>query len=262
MSTQFKLPVSDYLPDAPRPKAEPKPELRLVEQSKPAPLKYPHSDGKPMAATNRHALAMMLIYWNLRQLYPDTFIGIDSFWYPIHGNFKCFVAPDVYVVFGVPYEPLDSYAQAEHGNIPPQIVFEVLSESNDAQEMSKKLDFYQQHGVQEYYIYDPIDQTMQGYVRNETGELLVEIAPQTLQHWQSPLLQMIFRQENGQWNFYFPDGRPFRQPPEIADGEAMALRQAAVERQQRETAETLALNLDRKALILAHFARLEALARS
>jgi hypothetical protein len=34
------------------------------------------------------------------------------------------------------------------------------------------------------------------------------------------------------------------------------------ERQQRETAETLALNLDRKALILAHFARLEALARN
>ncbi|MDM8522715.1 Uma2 family endonuclease [Desulfococcaceae bacterium HSG8] len=34
-------------------------------------------------------------------------------------------------------------------------MFEILSPGNRPGEMKKKLEFYEQHGAEEYYIYDP-----------------------------------------------------------------------------------------------------------
>ena len=45
--------------------------------------------------------------------------------------------------------------QWEEDGIAPQVVFEVLSPGNRAGEMERKLQFYERHGVDEYYIYDP-----------------------------------------------------------------------------------------------------------
>ena len=274
MSTQFKLPVSDYLPDAPRPKAEPKPELRLVTNTAtventtaivesaltvvedsaatidPAArttFEYTEADGKPMAASTDHAATMILLYSNLQEMFPDNFVGIDLFWYP-RPNESISFAPDVFVVFGVPATNLKSYVQAEHGNIPPHVIFEVLSASNDAEEMRSKFQNYQKYGVKEYYVYDPVAQSMQGYVRNETGNLLLEIPAVAMQNWQSPLLKMFMRLEGGEWKFYYPDGKPFRRYRELSADEkkqteraeaaeaakAAALQQAAIERRQRE----------------------------
>jgi Uma2 family endonuclease len=50
-----------------------------------------------------------------------------------------------------------SYKQWEEENIAPQVVFEILSPSNSASELTQKQNFYVQHGVLEMYVYDPIN---------------------------------------------------------------------------------------------------------
>jgi len=47
-----------------------------------------------------------------------------------------------------------SYLQWKEDNIPPQVVFEILSDSNTEKKMQQKLEFYEEYGVEEYYIYN------------------------------------------------------------------------------------------------------------
>jgi len=48
------------------------------------------------------------------------------------------------------------------------VVFEVLSPSNTQQEMADKRAFYEEHGVEEYYVYDP-DRTAPGRSTSAKG---------------------------------------------------------------------------------------------
>jgi Uma2 family endonuclease len=48
-----------------------------------------------------------------------------------------------------------SYQQWKEHNIAPQVVFEILSPSNFAPEMEEKRKFYETHGVEEYYSFNP-----------------------------------------------------------------------------------------------------------
>jgi Uma2 family endonuclease len=49
-----------------------------------------------------------------------------------------------------------SYKQWVKDNTAPQVVFEILSPSNRLKEMTKKLQFYDRYGVEEYYIYEAL----------------------------------------------------------------------------------------------------------
>ena len=69
------------------------------------------------------------------------------------------------VVFGRPKGDRGSDKQWEEENIAPQVVFEILSPGNRLKEMNKKLLFYQQYGVEEYYIYDPDKIDFTGLIR-------------------------------------------------------------------------------------------------
>ena len=52
------------------------------------------------------------------------------------------------IVFDRPDGHRGSYKQWQEEDIPPQVVFEVLSPSNSAMEMLEKRDFYEKYGVQ------------------------------------------------------------------------------------------------------------------
>jgi Uma2 family endonuclease len=69
------------------------------------------------------------------------------------------------VVFGRPKGDRGSYRQWEEENIAPQVVFEILSPGNRMGEMERKLRFYEQYGVEEYYIYDPDQIDLTGWIR-------------------------------------------------------------------------------------------------
>lgn len=119
---------------------------------------YPETDGKPMANNTKQAEAIMILKENLDILFenrPDVFVAMDLFWYPVKGRPDIVQAPDVMVALGRPKGHRDSYKQWVEDGVAPQGVFEVLSPANTPQKMEQKFQFYEQYGVQEYYVYDP-----------------------------------------------------------------------------------------------------------
>ena len=101
---------------------------------------------------------IVLIKKNLDLLFindPNVFVAGDLLWYPIEGDNKNRIAPDVMVILGRPKGDRGSYQQWKEDNIPPQVVFEILSPGNTVKEMVKKYKFYEHYGVEEYYLYDP-----------------------------------------------------------------------------------------------------------
>ncbi|EAW33388.1 Uma2 family endonuclease [Lyngbya sp. PCC 8106] len=169
---------------------------------------YPDSDGQPMADNTLQFRWIVTIKENLEILFSqdeNVFVAGDLLWYPVEGKPKICQAPDVLVVFGRPKGERGSYRQWDENNIAPQVVFEILSPGNRPQEMMRKLLFYQQYGVEEYYIYDPQDVEFMGFMR--VNEHLEEI--ENIQSWVSPRLQISFELTENTLEIYRPDGRKF-----------------------------------------------------
>ncbi len=201
---------------------------------------YPESDGEPMAENTLQFTYIVLIKEGLNILYKhrdDVFVAGDLFWYHVEGDPNERAAPDTMVVFGRPRrEYLGSYKQWEEENIAPQVVFEVLSPSNTPAGMRQKLNFYDRHGTQEYYVYDPLGGTLEGHQR-EAGHLT---PIEQMQGWISPLMNVRFELQGQDLRLYGPDGTPFRTPTELDDLRERAEQLAIEEKQQREQAEQLA----------------------
>jgi hypothetical protein len=143
------------------------------------------------------------------------------------------------VAFGRPKGERSSYRQWREGNIPPQVVFEILSDSNKTaegrREMEKKLAFYQQYGVEEYYIYDPDELTLEGWQRQ--GEELLPIEP--MSDWVSPRLGIRFAWGEGQeLVLYRPDGQRFLTSVELEERLVQEQHRAQQAQQRAELAET------------------------
>jgi Uma2 family endonuclease len=178
-------------------------------------IHYPESDGKPMADNTKQFHWITVIKQNLDCLFaqdPQIFIAGDLFWYPVEGRPNIVTAPDVLVVFGRPKGDRGSYKQWEENNIAPQVVFEILSPSNSKTEMEKKLIFYDRYGVEEYYIYDPDRQQLEGWLRGDNDSL--ENIP-TIFNWVSPRLGIRFEQSEQELKLYRPDGTPFHSYNEV-----------------------------------------------
>jgi Uma2 family endonuclease len=158
---------------------------------------YPDSDGKPMADNTEQYKWIVLIKENLEILFADVnniFIAADLLWYPVRSKVITPTAPDVMVVFGRPKGKRRSYRQWREENIPPQVVFEILWASNNDDEMQRKLEFYQQYGVQEYYIYDPESYEIEGWINNNGSLVQLE----QINGWISPRLGIKFDTSQGE----------------------------------------------------------------
>src|SRR6476469_8811523 len=113
---------------------------------------YPDSDGQPMADNTKQFRVIVTTQGGLDALFqndPNVFVAGDLLWYPVEGDNKTRVATDVMVAFGRPKGDRGSYQQWREDNIPPQVVFEILSPGNTIKEMSKKFRFYERYGVEE-----------------------------------------------------------------------------------------------------------------
>jgi Uma2 family endonuclease len=194
---------------------------------------YPESDGKPMADNTRQARWIVIFFDNLLALLAEVanvFVAADIFWYPVEGEPKIRVAPDVLVAFGRPRGDRGSYKQWEEGGVAPQVVFEVLSPGNDYAEMADKFDFYEHHGVEEYYVYDPDKNTLVMYLRR--GDVLRRVRP--AEGLVSPRLGVRFQLTEPEMTVYRPDGRPFLTFDQL---EAERMRAEDARRQAVERAE-------------------------
>jgi Uma2 family endonuclease len=174
---------------------------------------YPDSDGQPMADNTLQFSWIVKIKENLEILFadnPDVFVAGDLLWYPIEGSNTIKRAPDAMVAFGRPKGYRGSYMQWAEGGIAPQVVFEVLSPGNRLAEMTAKFEFYNRHGVEEYYIYDPDKVDFTGWLRQD-GVLqgIVDIAG-----WVSPRLGVRF-ELGDELEIYTPSNELFRSVLEI-----------------------------------------------
>ncbi|MBF0202189.1 MAG: Uma2 family endonuclease, partial [Desulfamplus sp.] len=140
---------------------------------------------------------------------PDVFVAGDLLWYPVEGNNRLRMAPDAMVAFGRPKGDRGSYLQWKEDNIPPQVVFEVLSPGNRPKEMKNKFNFYEKYGVQEYYIYDPDRIIFEGWIRERDGERLGKISDDDIRCWISPILNVKFKLNDDELLIFHPDGRKF-----------------------------------------------------
>jgi Uma2 family endonuclease len=142
--------------------------------------------------------------------------------------------------------PIAGGATIVSGNIGPQVVFEILSASNKTRKgieaMDYKFQFYEQYGVEEYYIYDPDEFTLEGWQRR--GNQLVEIP--RMSGWVSPRLGIRFDwQPRQELILYDPNGRQFSsfveqwQQVEQAQQQVEAERSRAQQAQQQVEAEQL-----------------------
>jgi Uma2 family endonuclease len=190
-------------------------EVRAMTLTPSRKLIYPDSDGQPMADNTLQFRWIVLFKENLECLFRDNldvFVGGDLLWYPVEGHPEIRVAPDVMVVFHRPKGERGSYRQWEENGIAPQVVFEILSPGNRLAEMAKKLEFYEQYGVEEYYIYDPQLNELSGYQRVGNRLRVIE----EMNGWVSPRLGIRFELTNDELLVYYPNGEQFKTTVELA----------------------------------------------
>jgi Uma2 family endonuclease len=199
---------------------------------------YPDSDGKLMADNTEQFSWIVLIKENLEILFaesPDVFVAGDLLWYPVKVDAPPVPAqaPDAMVVFGRPKGRRGSYRQWQEANIPPQVVFEILSPSNGAREMRRKFKFYEAYGVEEYYVYDPDQDQLEGWSRQDNQLIPID----QMHNWVSPRLQIRFDTSQNELRIYRPDGQRFLSPVELEQRANWEERRANREEQRANQAE-------------------------
>jgi Putative restriction endonuclease len=153
------------------------------------------------------------------------------------------VAPDVYVVFGRPKGPRPSYKQWEEANVPMTVVFEVLSPSNSYQELDDKLDFYDRHGVEEYYVLDPDTNRLKIWLRR--GSALVR--ERNVNMFDSPRLGARFDMSSSEITIYAPNGQRFLTPEEMESARAEEKQRADQEKQRADRLQRIVDLVERRA---------------
>ncbi|MGA2700446.1 MAG: Uma2 family endonuclease [Isosphaeraceae bacterium] len=202
---------------------------------------YPEDDGEPMAENTVQFRWIVTIKEGLEKVFrdrPDVFVAGDLLWYPVEGQPETRQAPDAMVVFGRPKGDRGSYMQWVEGGIAPQVVFEILSPGNRYRykQSIKKFDFYQRHGVEEFYVYNPESFELDGWKRS--AENLEEILE--MNGWVSPRLGVRFDRSQGELILIDPEGQRFLTYAELAlERDAIARELATA----KEHAERLAAQL-------------------
>ena len=196
----------------PHPTAE---DIAVLEPLPEPDIHYPDSDGKPMGENDWQREWIVRVIENLKLIFlgrDDVYVTGDLFWYPVEGNNRVVTAPDAMVVFGRPPHLRRCYKQWEEADTPPAVVFEILSPSNTPHDVTRLLRFYNRHGVQECYIYDPASNEFSAYGRSEAG-VLEEIAHHG--DWVSPRLGIRFEHTPNSFRIFRPDGSEFETTSEI-----------------------------------------------
>ncbi len=223
---------------------------------------YPDSDGMPMAENTLQYEWIVTIKGNLDALFrndPDVFVAGDLLWYAVEGKPKVRTAPDSMVVFGRPKGYRGSYKQWLEEGIAPQVVFEIQSPGNRDREMEEKFAFYEAHGVEEYYLYDPNESELRGWQRVD-GRL--EAIPR-LHNWVSPRLRIHFDMSESELIIRGPDGRRFLTFQELIDRqERESQRAEQAERQAMEAHQQTRLAQQQAELLKGRAERLAARLRA
>jgi Uma2 family endonuclease len=121
---------------------------------------YPDSDGKPMAETGIHVIAIIWLHQMLRQHFrnrDDVYVAANMFLYYSEGQPKKRRAPDIMVAKGVADGRSErrSFKTWVEGVVPSCII-EVTSKKTTKEDLKQKKPVYQKIGVREYFMFDPL----------------------------------------------------------------------------------------------------------
>ena len=126
----------------------------------PVAVEYPDSDGKPLAESDfqlddlTYARDRLRIYYHDQCRRDDVYVAGNLLIYYEEGNRYAAVAPDIFVVLGVPSHKRRSYRVWEEGKV-PDFVLEITSHSTWEEDQGYKRELYRRLGVTEYWQYDP-----------------------------------------------------------------------------------------------------------
>lgn len=123
---------------------------------------YPESDGEPVAETPVHLRELVYVWQALDARFaanPHVFVGANMFLYYRQGDPSAVVAPNGFVVQGVPKklaggQERRTYMLWKEGGRVPCFVLETTSLSTREKDKDKKR-IYEQLGVAEYFQFDP-----------------------------------------------------------------------------------------------------------
>ena len=202
---------------------------------------YPESDGEPMAETDVHINTLIYLREALRDHFrddPQVYVAGNLFLYYEEGDIRQVVAPDVFMVKGVPKGDRRTYKLWEEDDKGPQVVFEVTSRRTRKEDLGPKKGTYEMLGVREYFLFDPLGEYLEpplvGYwleesgYRRAAGERLV-----------SEVLGLELRVEGGRlWLYDLETGEKLLSPLEAQaarrEAEARAEQEATARREAEE----------------------------
>jgi Uma2 family endonuclease len=202
-----------------------------------------------MADNSKRFRWIVVLFDNLAGLFTevlDVYVGGNLIWYPVEGRPETKTAPDVFVVFGRPKGDRRSYKQWEEGNVPMTVVFEVVSPKSPGAEWVEKFAFYDEYGVEEYYLCDPENNRLHIYARQ--GEGLVRV--RQVRDFVSPRLGIRFDLSGPEMVVRLVDGQPFLTFEQLRAARDQERQRAEEQYQRRQQAEQRAgrlAELSRKA---------------
>jgi Uma2 family endonuclease len=121
-------------------------------------IEYPESDGKPMAESDVHLDAMVGVIQGLKDHFagdPDIYVAGNLLLYYYEEGKRSSVAPDAFVVRGVPKRKRGTYLLWREGKA-PCFVLEVTSKTTRNEDLATKKALYAKLGVEEYFLFDPL----------------------------------------------------------------------------------------------------------
>ena len=148
-------------------------------------IHYPDSDGKPMAETDAHRFlisnSVSALLWHFSSRSHEVYVSGNNFFYFEEGNPKARLSPDTYVVFGPEQRDRNSYRRWEENDALPAVVFEFTSKKTQKEDVSDKMQTYEQLRIPEYFLFDPtgdyLKPSLRGYRMTPLG-MYSPIAPQ------------------------------------------------------------------------------------
>ena len=129
------------------------------------PVEYPESDGEPLAESDYQLEWIVYLINVLRYFFrqrDDVYVAGNLLIYYEEGYPPSSVAPDVFVIFGVGNHKRKTYKVWEEENQVPNFILEVLSHSTAFNDRAHKKGLYEVLGVQEYFLFDPVGNLLQG----------------------------------------------------------------------------------------------------
>ncbi len=194
-----------------------------------------------MGETGQHVMNMVYLLEPLSEWFasdPMVYVGANMFVHYERGNRNRHVSPDVFVVKGVPKEPMRrAYLVWEEGRA-PDVVVEITSESTREVDRTTKHAIYQDVlGVREYFLFDPFEEylhpRLQGF--RLTKGVYRPIRP-VKGRLPSQVLGLHLEADGELLRLYDPtSGRWLPTPPEVRAAQRQD--QAEIERLRRENEE-------------------------